>query len=137
METKESILQFKGFNNWISKDEIIRKTLRYVYTALARFPQYVDYVRALSTTECTAFKGANPERLEKIIKFGNIEADDDSFGSIENENEIVKLIVNQNWKLLMEVGHSKINDKEQLFLSRSFPFNKIDKIRKFLKRGDL
>ena len=70
LETKESILKFEGFENWISKELIIRKTMRYVYNALARFPQYVNHVRALNTTECLAYKGANPERIE--AKYGNL-----------------------------------------------------------------
>jgi hypothetical protein len=137
LETKESINKFKGLDNWISKEQIIRKTMRYVYTALARFPQYVDYVRGLSTTECLAYKGADPRRLEKIIKTGNIESDDNEFGSIIYENEILNLIFDRSWEKLLSLSPVQINNKNQLFLNRQFPLNKIDYMRKFFKRGDL
>ena len=71
------------------------------------------------------------------MKSGILEADDINFGSTDNENEVVSLIVNQNWESLLGFDLSEINGKNQLYLSRSFPFNKIDKIRTFLKRGDL
>lgn len=137
LETKKSINQFKGFDKWMPKEQIIRKTLRYVYIALARFPQYVNYVRALSTTECVAYKGANPERLDKIVKTGNLEADDNEVGTSLEENEILNLIIDRSWERLLKLSQIQIRDKNQIFLSRSFPYNQIDQIRKVFKRGDL
>jgi hypothetical protein len=137
LETEESINKFKGFENWISKEQIIRKTLRYVYNALARLPQYVDYVRALSTTECVAFKGADPERLGRIIKTGNLEADDDEVGSDDDENEVLNLIIDRSWEKFLDFSSIQPTTKDQLYLSRRFPFDKIDQIRKLIKRGDL
>ena len=84
-ETLESIDNFSGFDDWISEEQIIRNTLRYVYTALARFPQYFNYVRAIQTTEFVAFEGADPSRFESILKTGNVVADDASIGSAHEE----------------------------------------------------
>ena len=138
LETKESINKFKNFDNWISKEQIIRRTLRYVYTALARYPQYFDYVRGVSTTECVAYKGADPERLENLLKTGRLTANDEIVGSLNEENEVLDLISNQSWGNIMEL-YSKIQQtsKVRLNLSRSFPYGTIDNIRKNLKRGDI
>lgn len=138
LETKESITGPKIFDNWISKEEIIQKTLRYVYTAHARYPQYVDYVRGISTTECIAFSGGNPERLEKILKKGFLKEDDGIVGSLNEEKKILSLIIDQQWTRLLELSSkTQISNKVQLNLSRCFPYNFLDATRKFIKRGDL
>ena len=137
LETIESINKFRGFDNWIPKEQIIRKTLRYVYAALARYPQYFDYVRGISTTECEAYEGANPERLENMLKLGELTADDEIVGSLNEENDVLNLINNQSWGRLIELS-SKIqtSSKVLLNLSRSFPYGIIDNARQYLKRGD-
>jgi hypothetical protein len=137
LETKESINSFKGFDDWISKEQIIRKTLRYVYTTLARYPQYFDYVRGLSTTECIAYEGANPERLEDMIKLCKLIPDDEIFGSLDDESEVLDLIGSQSWIRIIELSHKiPVTSKVQLSLTRSFPYGKLDNLRKNLKRGD-
>ena len=138
LETKESINRFKIYDNWISKDEIIKRTLRYVYTAYARFPQYVDYIRGISTTECIAFSGGNPKRLENILNKGFLKEDDEMVGSSNEEKKVLDLIINQHWTRLFELS-SKIqkSNKVQLNLSRRSPYNFLDATRKFIKRGDL
>jgi hypothetical protein len=138
LKTLEEIQDFKGFENWMSQEEIIRKTLRYIYTALARYPQYFNHVRGISTTECIAFEGGNPERLERIIKIGKIVADDDIIGSVDEEREIIYLIKNRAWEDIFKFSDDIKFDKNiKLNISRSFPFNIIDYTRNYLKRGDL
>ena len=137
LETLESIDKFNGFDGWMPKEQIIRKTLRYVYTSLARYPQYFDYVRGLSTTNCAAYEGADPERLENMLKTGQIKADDEIVGSINEENEVVNLISSQSWEKLIELSYKiQVKSKVELNLSRSFPYSIIDIARNHLKRGD-
>jgi Ca2+-transporting ATPase len=57
--------------------------------------------------------------------------------SIIYENEILNLIFDRSWEKLLSLSPVQINNKNQLFLSRQFPLNKIDYMRKFFKRGDL
>lgn len=137
-ETVESIDNFSGFDDWISEEQIIRNTLRYVYTALARFPQYFDYVRALQTTEFIAFRGADPSRLENMIKTGNVVADDASIGSAHEEKEIINLISDRSWERLIELAPKlQSANRNQQHITKHFPYNLIDKARNHFKRGDL
>jgi hypothetical protein len=137
-ETVESIDNFSGFDDWISEEQIIRTTLRYVYTTLARFPQYFNYVRAIQTTEFVAFEGADPSRFESIIKTGNVVADDASIGSAHEEKETINLISDRSWERLIELA-PEFNDinRIQQNITKNFPYNLIDKARSHLKRGDL
>ena len=122
LETKDSIIKFEGFDNWISKEQIISKTLRYVYTSLARYPQYFNYVRGITTTECIAYEGANPSRLESLLKTGKLIADDEDIGTINQENEILSLIHNQSWEKIMDFSHKiEMLNRHTLDIRRSFP----------------
>ena len=137
LETIDSINRFKGFENWMSKEQIIRKTLRYVYTALARYPQYFKYVRGVTTTDCEALKGADPNRLINILKTGKLTADDELIGTLDEEKEILELIMHRSWKNIIDLSGG-INDEAKIKLNflRSFPYNIIDRTRKHIKRGD-
>jgi hypothetical protein len=137
-ETVESIDNFSGFDDWISEEQIIRGTLRYVYTALARFPQYFDHVRALQTTEFIAFEGGDPARLESMIKTGNVVADDASIGSAYEEKEVISLISDRSWERLIKLAPAfKSTGRIQQNITKHFPYNLIDKARSRFKRGDL
>lgn len=134
---QHSINNFNSLSDWIPKDEIIRKALRYTYTNLARYPQYFNYVRGVSTTECIAYEGADPKRLVNMLKTGHLIADDEMVGSNTEENEIIELISNQSWDKIIELAPNfETPERVPLNLSRSFPFNLIDNARKNLKRGD-
>jgi len=138
LETIESIDGFSGFDDWISEEQIIRGTLRYVYTALARFPQYFDYVRAIKTTDHLALEGADPRRLENMIKTGAVVADDTSVGSAQGEKEVINLISDRSWERLIELAPEfNSENRIQQHITKHFPYNLIDKARSHLKRGDL
>ena len=138
IETIESIEKFSGFDNWMPKEQIIRGTLRYVYTALARFPQYFNDVRALTTTNHIAFEGADPSRLESIIKAGRLLPDDISVGVASEENHVIDLISDHSWQRLVDL-EPKFQDsnRTQLDIKKKFPYNYLDKVRQNFKRGDL
>jgi hypothetical protein len=136
LETLESIESFSNFDDWMSREQIICSTLRYVYTAFARFPQYFDYVRACQPTEFIFYEGADPGRLEKMIKTGKLTADDFSIGLENDEGEVINLIRNQHWERLMEI-EPEFKNKNQLQIEKAFPYKYIDKARNYLKRGDL
>lgn len=138
LETVESIENFSGFDGWISEEKIIRGTLRYVYTDLARFPQYFDYVRARQTTEHIAFEGADPSRLENMIRTGNVVADDALIGSAHEEKEVINLISRQSWERLIELAPEfQSTNRIQQHITKHLPYNLIDKARNHFKRGDL
>ena len=49
-----------------SADTIRRQTLRFGYTTIYRVPQYVDHVRAVTSSKYEYVDGADPERLERL-----------------------------------------------------------------------
>lgn len=138
LETIESIDSFSGFDDWISEEQIFRGTLRYVYTALARVPQYFDYVRAITTTDHIALEGADPSRLENMIKTGAVVADDASIGSAHEEKEIINLISDRSWERLIGLAPEfQSANRIQQHITKRFPYNFIHKARSQFKRGDL
>ena len=132
------MIVFSGFDDWISEEQIFRGTLRYVYTALARVPQYFDYVRAITTTDHIALEGADPSRLENMIKTGAVVADDASIGSAHEEKEIINLISDRSWERLIGLAPEfQSANRIQQHITKRFPYNLIDKARSQFKRGDL
>ena len=73
----------------IDVETVIRKTLRYLYLRARRFPQYIDYVRALETTRYEYFEGADPERILSMLRTGTVLADDPSFAETSAEEDAV------------------------------------------------
>jgi hypothetical protein len=138
LETVDSINNFSGFDSWMPKEQIISSTLRYVYTALARFPQYFEYVRASQTTDYLVYEGADPSRLDCMLKTGNLVADDSATGFVHDEVEVVSLISNQSWDRLMEIAPIfQTRNKIQQHIEKAFPYSYSDKVRKYFRRGDL
>lgn len=119
LDSREKILNFKGFDD-ISHMEMIKRVLRFVYTYYARFPQFVDYVRLVKTIDYDFFEGGDSERLIKIIKTGELFADDDSYSSTQDEENIIaNLIKEAKWNDLIELRNnnkklSKINFRHRL-----------------------
>lgn len=78
-----------------------RLTLRYLYVAAARFPQFVDYVRARSTFEYEFFEGAEPDRLLAMLTTGQLSADDPEIArDTDAEDAVVELLADGSWPQL-------------------------------------
>ena len=137
LETIDSIEEFSGFDNWMPEEEIISSTLRYVYTELARFPQYFDYVRALKTTQYKVYEGADPNRLSDMLNTGVIVADDISTGSVEEEANVVSLISSRSWERLIEIAPIFQTSNLEQNINKRRPYNYIDTARSYFKQGDL
>ena len=137
LETIDSIEEFSGFDNWMPEEEIISSTLRYVYTELARFPQYFDYVRALKTTQYKVYEGADPNRLSDMLNTGGIVADDISTGSVEEEANVVSLISSRSWERLIEIAPIFQTSNLEQNINKRRPYNYIDTARSYFKQGDL
>jgi hypothetical protein len=138
LESRESIKNFSGFDDWIDKKTVISRTLRYVYSALARFPQYFDYMRAQQSTDYIAYKGADPGRLSAMLNSGIVTADDDSFGLPGDEDEVVDLVAARIWGRLLEISPEfQTSFTGKLNIQKVIPFNYLDMARKYIARGDL
>ncbi|AOE64666.1 capsule biosynthesis protein [Pseudomonas corrugata] len=120
----------------LDPDMVIRKTLRFLYLRSHRFPQYVEYVRALETTRYEYFEGADPERLISMLRTGKMVADDSSFSTDNrDEDEVVAALKNKEWKKLASHTVERIKLKP-LPIQRRFGLRWVDNVRAKMPRGD-
>lgn len=120
----------------LDPDMVIRRTLRFLYLRSNRFPQYVNYVRALETTRYTYFDGADPQRLVDMLKTGKVSADDRTYASdLMAEDQVVDKIKSKKWGLLADYVVLK-PELQSLKLGRRFGLGWVDSIRARLPRGD-
>ena len=120
----------------IDPDTVIRKTLRFLYLAARRFPQYVDYVRAVETTRYTYFEGADAERLVSMLRTGAVLADDEAYAiDTTGEDPVVEALVQKNWGALADYVDPR-PDLEPLKVARRVGLRWVDKVRAAMPLGD-
>jgi hypothetical protein len=86
-----------------AQERLRRGTLRFLYTVAYRLPQYVQHVKALSTTSYRYVPGADPQRLVDLLRTGELHADDahaspDALG----EDRVVALLRSGEWESLRQ-----------------------------------
>lgn len=120
--------------------DTMRSALRYVHTHGWRFTQYVDFVRGITTAEYRYRDGADPRRLERILRSGRLDADDERCcHSAEHEDAVVERLVKADWAAL--AGGDDENEDEysarSLLVPRRRGLRWVDRARNLLPRGDL
>ena len=126
----------QGAQTPIEPDLIVRKTLRFLYLSAGRFPQYVDFVRAIETTRYAYFEGADPERLFSMLKTGRVQADDPTFASdSDEEDKIVDALKNRQWAQLADYVPPRL-ERSPLKIERRVGLRWIDNFRAQLPKGD-
>lgn len=126
----------EGASESIDPDLIIRKTLRFLYLSARRFPQYVDYVRAIETTRYAYFEGADPERLFSMLKTGDVEGDDATYASnTGNENQVIEALKRKEWVHLADYVPPQ-TELKQIKIGRRIGLRWIDNFRDRFPRGD-
>ena len=120
----------------IEPDIVMRKTLRYVYLRAKRYPQYVDYVKAIETTKYEYFDGENADKIINMFNSGVIQADDPHFAIDEREEDsIISLLKEKKWNLLSDY-HPAALKLSPLLIQRRFGLRWLDSFRAKLARGD-
>lgn len=120
----------------INPELVIRKTLRHVYLRAKRISQYVDFVKAIKTTEYEYFEGADSGKIINMLKSGRIEADDPSFADNETEeNSVIDALENKQWNLLASYETSN-PDLTPLLIQRRVGLRWLDGFRSKLAKGD-
>ncbi|AJC49576.1 capsule biosynthesis protein [Allofrancisella guangzhouensis] len=120
----------------LSEEIVIRKTLRYVYTRLNRFPQFTDYVKAIETTKYKYYYGAKIDVLVSMFSTGKIQSNDTSYSdSSEFEDKVIGLLKEKNWERIASFNQQQSNLKPYN-VRRRFVFRWVDYIRSKLPRGD-
>lgn len=129
MEAVESVLA-------LNPDDIIRKTLRFMYVRSHRFPQFVDFVKAVETTKYKYFEGADPRRIEHMIHTGDVLPDDASFSDNHiAEDEVLDLLRKKEWAELASYESIKPRLNE-LVIKRRPTLRWLDSFRNMFARGD-
>ncbi|MDW8258574.1 MAG: capsule biosynthesis protein, partial [Gammaproteobacteria bacterium] len=113
----------------------IRAALRYGYTHIYRFSQYVDYVKALTTTRYRYFDGADPTRIERMLVSGLIEPDDASVAdSKSGEDPVVASIAARDWEALHVPDQPPA--RAEIQVRRRPALRWIDALRELFPKGD-
>lgn len=73
----------------VAERRLRRLGLRFCYTMTHRLPQYVQHVRALSSSEYRYPAGADPQRFMNLLSTGRLQADDEHFATGEAEEDAV------------------------------------------------
>lgn len=122
--------------NDIDPEIVIRSTLRYVYLRAKRFPQYIDFVKAIKTTEYEYHDGADSGRIIDMFKTGTVKADDSSFAVNElEETSVINALEKKQWMLLSD-HHPFERTLNPLLIQRRFGLRWLDVFRARLARGD-
>lgn len=133
---KESMRQKKELSSYNPKD-VIRKTLRFLYVSARRHPQFVNYIRAITTTRYRYFQGADVNRMISMFQNKTLLADDNSYASSqEEENKVISLIQNKKWDEFKNF-HEQEKNLQPLKLKRRISYFWVDMLREFFPRGDL
>ena len=128
LKNYDEINSFSGFDSWISSEEVIRYTMRYMYTSLKRFPQYTDHVKALTTKQYRYIAGANAEKLVTIAKTSNLCADDVNIhcNSLE-ENSFISDLKELKWQAFASSNRDS-DSGNAINLSNNFIYKMMDSI---------
>ncbi len=121
----------------IDSEEIIKKTLRFVYLRAKRFPQFTDYVKAIKTTKYQYFDGADPGRIINMLETNKVSADDAEFANDEvEENSVVHALRNKQWQQLFEYEWHDESMKKTIDIQRRFGLRWVDTLRARFELGD-
>lgn len=120
----------------LDPEQVIRKTLRFLYVRSHRHPQFVDFVRPIETTRYTYYQGADASRVIEMFRTGELAADDPGHAADESEESvIVELLKNKSWgRLADHVIPSP--ELPVLEIKRRPAFCWVDGVRAKLPRGD-
>lgn len=115
--------------------EIIRRTLRHIYFVARRYPQFCRSVQAISPSQYNFFSGADSERLERIIRTGELLADDSTFSqSSDDEDVVISEIETRNWSAFAEQRNEP--REGALIRKRRYGLDNILRWREFLPAAD-
>ena len=119
----------------IDSDEVIRKTLRFVYSFAYRYALFQNSIKANSTTNYSYSSDFDIRRLEKMMKSGEIIFEDElSLDDSSQEDQVISLIKSGDWASFLELPVPEI--KNQLKVGRKGIFRYIESVRNLLPRGD-
>ena len=118
-----------------AQDKLRRGVLRFLYTVACRLPQYVQHVKAVSTTSYRYVPGADPQRLVDLIRTGRLEADDPTASpDAAGEDQVVALMRSGEWQALRQPPADAVSGSDRL--RRRWFLQPVDFIREKMPVGD-
>lgn len=112
-----------------------RHGLRFSYTMSHRLPQYVQHVRALSSSQYRYPKGADPQRLLEIIRTGRLAPDDAAHSDSDaQEDAVLALMEAGDWDALAPAAAA--DQRQQPKVYRRWLLRPMDYIREKIPVGD-
>ena len=95
-----------------------------------------SFVRAESSSRYRYVAGADPTRLTRLLRSGQLETDDAKFAADEAaENEVLDTIARRDWEALKPIPPSTQSEPVQA-VRRRWMFRPIDTIRGWMPVGD-
>ncbi|MEJ8837046.1 hypothetical protein [Ramlibacter sp. AN1133] len=118
-----------------AQDRLRRAVLRFLYTVAWRLPQYVQHVKAVSTTSYRYVPGADPHRLVDLLRTGRLEADDACASpDAAGEDRVVALLQSGEWESLRQPAAEGPAASDRL--RRRWFLQPVDFIREKMPVGD-
>lgn len=119
----------------LSRD-ISRKALRFGYTMACRVAQYAGFVRAASSSQYHYVVGADPGRLTRLLRTGDLKADDATH-AIDSaaEDEVLDAIARADWSALHS-DRALPDAATRQTMRRRWMFRPVDTIRAWMPVGD-
>lgn len=114
-----------------------RQALRFFHTMVGRLPQYVNQVKAISTTQYEYALNADPKILVDLLVGQSLQADDATYdaGGTTSEDEVLNLVAAHQWEYLArQATPLTVNHKEKL--RRRGGYQIVDHVRDMFNIGD-
>jgi hypothetical protein len=124
----------------LDPEEVIRRTLRYIYVRSHRYPQFVNYVKAITTVKYEYFDGADPEVMLRMLDGDTLEPDDPEVATSTQEEDLALMLMKEKqWdkaaELSLDVESNKSSHKLDM-IKRRFSMRWLDHVRNMMPRGD-
>lgn len=132
---KEQLSQAEG--RLPLSDEVVRHALRFAYAMVWRFPQFVNHVRALKTTEFDYFEGADLSRFTRLFTSQELEPDDATFeaSGLGSEDEVLSIIDARRWEKLVNAP-VLAEHGAKISIKRRGVYGWVNPLRRMAKIGD-
>lgn len=118
-------------------DEVARLSLRFAYTMVWRFPQFVSYVRVRQTTKFDYFNGEDLQQFTRLFTHQALAPDDDSYDAsgISGENEALSIVRARKWDQLDNPPETDERG-DRMLIQRRAVYRWVDLLCRMAKVGD-
>ena len=117
------------------RTRVARQTLRFAYTMIHRIPQYVNEVRAETTTRFRYDPDTDPARFIELLRSGVLQPDDADFAADEAaEDAVLQQVAEGRWERLAQAPATP--PRERVAIRRRLLFRPVDAVRERMPLGD-